>query len=111
MSETYLKGNPFLDRGENLKRIDTRDVMEPEVIVSLRSMKPIGKARHETLVDNRLRKCTVALSDVIPKNSLYTFNNRPDSNNAKPDPLKALKRNTLLITQMFMSLKSRPNPD
>ena len=81
------------------------------IIVSLGSMKPLGKALHETFVDNRLRKCIVALSDVIPKNSLYTFNNRPDLNNAKPDPLKALKHNTLLITQMFMSLKSRPNPD
>ena len=74
-------------------------------------MTPLGKALHETFVDNRLRKCIVALSDVIPKKSFYTFNNRPDSNNAKPDPLKALKHNTLLITQMFMSLKSRPNPD
>lgn len=105
------KGNPFLDQGENLKRIDTRDVMEPEVILSLRKMKRLGNSLHTAFVENRLRKCVVALSDVIPKNSLYTFNNRPDQKHTKPDPYKALRRSSLLITQMFMSLKSRPNPD
>lgn len=48
---------------------------------------------------------------LFKKNSFYTFNNRPELHNAKPDPLKALKTSSLLMSQMFLSINSRPNPD
>ena len=103
--------NPFLDEGENLKRLDTRDVMEPEVISSYRNLDPLGEALHDSLDEHRFVKCDVPYADTVHKNSLYSFSNRPDNKNTQPDKYKALKQSTVLITQMFMSLQSRPNPD
>ena len=111
LMEVLRPKNPFLDEGENLKRIDTRDVMEPEVISSYRNLDPLGEALHDSLVEHRLVKCDVPYSDTVHKNSLYSFSNRPDNKNSKPDKYKALKKSTVLITQMFMSLQSRPNPE
>ena len=85
--------------------------MEPEVISSYRNLDPLGEALHDSLVEHRLVKFDVPYSDTVHKNSLYSFSNHPDNKNSKPDKYKALKKSTVLITQMFMSLQSRPNPE
>ena len=85
--------------------------MEEEVITSYRSLDELGKGMHEVLVIKRLMKCSAPYSDTIHRNSFYTFSNRPDVKSSKPDKYKALKQSTVLVTQMFLSLQSRPNPD
>jgi hypothetical protein len=49
-------GNPFLETGHELVAIDTHDVMEPEVAMSLSKIFEVHKALHETYVENRVRK-------------------------------------------------------
>ena len=61
----FSEVNPFTDEGHNLKRLDTRDVMEEEVIISYKSMDELGKGLHEVLVTERFLKCNVPYSDTI----------------------------------------------
>ena len=100
------KGNPFMDKGDTLKRLDTREVMEPEVIRCYRSMKSIGKAQHEAFIQNRLVDCTTPLTDVIPRNSFYTFDKRLEPKGKKPDLYKSLKQSFLLMHQLFLAIRS-----
>ena len=88
--EVLRDRNPFTDHSKNLLRLDTREVMEEEVIASYRLMDELGKGLHEILVNDRLVKCSVPYSDTIYRNSFHTFSNKPEAKNIKPDKFKFL---------------------
>ena len=62
------RGSPFLDKGVELKSIDTRDVMEPEVMLSLKQLKELGEILHEAYTETRLRHRNLSLTDTITRN-------------------------------------------
>jgi len=99
-------GNPFLATGHELMMFDTRAVMDDGVTVSLSKSHEVGQALHKEYVNARLDKVTVPLSDTIKRNNMFTFANRLDPRK-KESEVGILKRNTMLITQLFLSLQSR----
>ena len=103
-------GNHFLATGHELIALHTRAVMDPAVAISLSQIHEVGQALHEDYVNKRLDKVTVPLSDTIKRNNKLTFANRPDPHK-KESKVGILKQNTMLITQLFLSLKSRPDSD
>lgn len=103
-------GNPFLETSQELIALDTRAIMEHEVAVSLSQVQEVGKALHDEYVRTRLDHVTVPLSDTIRRNNVFTFSNRPDPRK-KGSKVGILKQNTMLITQLFLSLQSRPDED
>ena len=105
------RGNPFLETGHELVAIDTHDVMEPEVAKSLRKVDEIGKVLHDTYVQNRISKASVAISDTIKRNGVYTFANRPDTRSKHAEKISVMKKDAALVTQLFLSLQSRPDAD
>ncbi len=103
-------GNPFLATDHELIALDTRAVMEHEVAMSLSQIHEVGQALHKEYVKARLEDVTVPLSDTIKRNSVLTFSNRPDPRK-KGSKIGIQKQNTLLVTQLFLSLQSRPDAD
>ena len=103
-------GNPFLATGHELVALDTCDVMENEVAMSLSKITELGKTLHSEYVDTRLTNATVPVSHTIKRNNSFTFSNRPDTRK-KGEKVGMLKQNTTLITQLFLSLQSRPEAD
>ena len=103
-------GNPFLATGHELITLDTRAVMDDAVAVSLSKINEVGQALHKEYVNTRLDKVTVPMSDTIKRNNMFTFANRLDPRK-KESKVGILKHNTMLITQLFLSLQSRPDAD
>ena len=110
MKVLNVMGNPFLTTGNELIALDTRAEMEDAVAVSLSKIHEVGQALHEEYVNTRLDKITIPLSDTIKRNNRLTFDNRPDLRK-KEIKIGIQKQNTVLITQLFLSLKSRPDAD
>ena len=97
-------GNPILATGHELITLDTRAVMDDAVAVSLSKIHEVGQALHTEYVNTRLDKVTVPMSDTIKRN-MFTFANRLDPRK-KESKVGILKHNTMLITQLFLSLQA-----
>ena len=69
--------NPFKETGPELVTLDTGEVMDSEIVSSLKAAAKVGKEMFSGFVQERLEKASKPLSDVIPRASLYTFSNRP----------------------------------
>ncbi|MES9879449.1 MAG: hypothetical protein ABW185_01030 [Sedimenticola sp.] len=105
------QGSPFLpENGPELYAIDTREVMPTELADILCNAYETGKQLHETYVNQRLASGTAAISDTIKKSSISTFAKRPDSR-AKYSKISSLKRDTSLVSRLFLSIQSRPDFD
>ena len=61
-------------------------------------------------MQTRVDRASVAISDTISRNGIYTFVNRPDTW-SKNEKVGVLKQNAALVTQLFLSLQSRPDAD
>ena len=92
-------GNPFLATAHELAALDTYDVMENVVAMSLSKITEVGKTLHSEYVDTRLTNATVPFSCTIKINRLFTFSHRSDT------------RKKGEITQLFISLQSRPEAE
>ena len=47
-------GNPFIDESNDLLVLDTRDLADPSVVNTMRSIKNIGQEQYNTFVTARL---------------------------------------------------------
>ena len=110
---TFLREhyNPFLETGPELLAIDTHDVMCGAVVNSLYQIDEIGKVTHETFVQSNLVDASTSIYNTIPRNSMPTFGYQPSTKEKSVEKLEVLKRNTNLVTQLFLSLRSRPGLD
>ena len=75
--------SPFRETGPELITLDTGEVMDPEIALSLKEAANIGNSNFTEFVVSRIEKATKPLSDVIQRSNLFTFTSRP------PTDLKA----------------------
>ena len=79
------------------------------VVITLYQIYVIGKVKHETFVQSKLVDASTFISNTIPRNSMPTFVYQPSSKKKSVGKLEVLKRNTSLVTQLFLSLQSSPD--
>ena len=102
-------GNPFLpDEAAELIQLDTKDVMDPEVFYTVRTIKDLGLSQHNEFRENRIIKKTKWLHDTITKNKLSLFKSTnargQSSSRTESEVLKLLVR---LFWQMYISTQIR----
>ena len=66
-------GNPFLEESKDLMRLDTRDIIDPSVAVSLQQAEEIGQQQYEDFMTSWLIERSVPLSEPNKKNKLSLF--------------------------------------
>ena len=71
----------------------------------------IGMLKHKMFVPLRLVHTTILNSNKIPRNSLPTFGNQKSVKEKSIGKLESLKKGTSLVTQIFLSLQSRPDSE
>ena len=103
--------NPFLSMSDELVTLDTQTVMDPSVATSLSCIHKNGQALHSAFCKERLEQANVPLSQTIKRNNMLTFANRPDTKSKSMKNSGTQKHNTTLVTQLFLSLQSRPDAD
>ena len=104
-------GNPFLATSQELVALDTQNVMEQPVATSLSQIREAGQALHAAYVKERLENASVPISDTITRNNMLTFANRPDPKKKGRKDSGVQRHNMTLVTQLFLSLQSRPDAD
>ena len=71
-------GNPFVATSLELVALDTQNVMEESVVASLSEIREVGQTLHAAYVRERLEDSSVQISDIIKRNNMLTFANRPE---------------------------------
>ena len=103
-------GNPF-GPGHELVALDTQAVMEQEVIRYFGLVHQLGEDLHAHYVSQTIDQVTVPVSNTIKRNNILTFGNRPDLTKKGNKTSGVQKKNMILITQLFLSVQSRPDAD
>ena len=102
-------GNPFLATNQELVALDTQNVMEPSVSASLSQIREMGENLHASYVTKRLEETSLPVSNTIKRNNVLTFSNRPDPKAKGVKDIGVQRHNMSLVTQLFLSLQSRPD--
>ena len=71
-------GNPFVATSLELVALDTQNVMEESVVASLSEIREVGQTLHAVYVRESLEDSSVPISDIIKRNNMLTFANRPE---------------------------------
>ena len=76
MSSIEELGNPFKEDGEDLTALHTKDMMNVEVLHTVRNARQIGEQQCKAFLKERVEDKTKLLTDTLKKNNLPTFNAR-----------------------------------
>ena len=101
-------GNPFLETSEDILRLDTRDIVNPDVAATVRNIRRAGHEQYKTFVSERLEKQTMPLSVPIKRNKFPLISTPPTRvvSNTKAQ-ISSLKQNCSLFSQLYISCQVR----
>ena len=66
-------GNPFTEDSTELIVLDTKEIMPECVIQAIKTVKQKGQSQYDQFVEERLFKCSKAITDTIHRNKLPLF--------------------------------------
>jgi len=101
-------GNPFIEQGEDLLVLDTRDVLDTSVVEAVRKAEILGEKQYKEFFKERLIKCEKPISDVIPKNKLTLLRYSPAKSLSKQKmQVTALQNDCNLFSRLYISCQTR----
>lgn len=101
-------GNPFKENGEELTALHTKDIMNEEVVHTVRNARKRGEQQCKAFFKERLEDKTKLLKDTLKKNNLPTFNDRGKKILSK-DKVKVtvLKEDCALFSRLYIACQNR----
>lgn len=90
-------GNPFTEDTADLIVLDAKDVMPERVVEAVKTAKMNGESQYATYVEERLNKCSKALTDTIKRNKLPLFGTTENTNPIARTQIAALKNDCNLF--------------
>ncbi|KAH3729058.1 hypothetical protein DPMN_055021 [Dreissena polymorpha] len=81
-------GNPFEEDTSDLYTLDTKVVISPEVIMSVKTAESIGKAQYESVIVEGLSNNIKGFYETIKKNSLPLFELGPERKRQRHQKLR-----------------------
>ena len=100
-------GNPFSEMGEELYRIDTKEVADPAVAKTVRRIETLGEAQYHKFILERLHG-DEPLSNPIKKNRLPLFGRNPvKEGSSSSTKLSNLKNDCALFSRLYIACQSR----
>ena len=101
-------GNPFLEETTDLLRLDTREIMDPEVVAAVRQAEETGKQQYETYATDRLVEQSTSISEPIKKNKLPLFSRPPQREKSKSSlQVSSLKSDCSLFSRLYIACQAR----
>ncbi len=100
--------NPFAEDTTDLYVLDTKDIMEKEIVDTVYKIEAAGHQHFDTFIKDRLVECTIPLMDVIKKNKFPLFS-RPVQKESSPSKMQvsSLKQNVALFSQLYIGCQTR----
>jgi len=101
-------GNPFSESSSDLLVLDTKDVVDKEVIDTLYKIKQLGFQQHNTFVKERLVERVKPLDDATSKNMFCLFSTPKKCQKTKAQELMAeMKSNRNLFSRLYVACQVR----
>ena len=98
------------DNENEFVSISTGEIFDPEILKSLKNIKPEGDRQAKQFLESVMEKGEKSVLDTIPRNNFYTLQNRPPP--VLPKERKGTNSNpTATVIRYFMSIKDRPQED
>ena len=101
-------GSPFKETREDLIALHTKDVMNEEVVRTVRTVRQLGEPQFKAFLKERLEDKTKLLTDALKKNNLPTFNVQEkklvSKNKAK---ITVLKEDCALFLRLYIAGQNR----
>ena len=101
-------GNPFLEEGENLMAIHTKDIMDAAVVRTVRNARKIGEEQFKLFIKERFIDRSKPLTYPLKKNNLPSLST-PNNKIVSKDKAKAevLKEDCSLFSRLYIACQIR----
>jgi len=101
-------GSPFKKVGEDLIALHTKDVINEEVVQTVRTVRQLGEQQFKAFLKERLEDKTKLLTDALKKNNLPTFNVQ-EKKLVSRDKAKitVLKEDCALFSRLYIACQNR----
>ena len=101
-------GNPFLDQGDDLVVLDTKEVAPPDALERLKNIESVGNTQCEKFVSERLEERAKSLFDPIKRNKLNLFTSAlPKKTTKVQQQLSSVKSDCALFSRLYISCQTR----
>ncbi|GFO47369.1 hypothetical protein PoB_007387400 [Plakobranchus ocellatus] len=70
-------GNPFMEESEDLLVLDSREIADPAIVQSVRSIEKTGQDQYDKYMTERVIERTTSVFDPISKNQMLLFSRPP----------------------------------
>ena len=101
-------GNPFLEKGQDLLVLDTRDIMDKSVGKTVQEIEAIGEDQYKVFIEERLEKCEKPITEPIIKNKLALFSRTTVKHSTRQqNQITTLKNDCSLFSRLYISCQNR----
>ena len=101
-------GNPFLDKGTDLYKLDNKDIVDDDVIKTVNSIQKLGEDKFNQFVTERLIEQKVPIEHTIKKNKLSLFKTVSVKEKSRTDfEIATLKSNVNLFSNLYVACLRR----
>ena len=98
----------FEELGKDLTALLTRDIMNEEVVQTVRTARQLGEQQFKVFLEERFEKKTKLLTDAIKKNNLPTLNTREKKVVSKDKAkITVLKEDCALFSRLYIGCQNR----
>ena len=83
-------------------------MLAEDAVTFVKNVKAIGQTRYEAFVEERLVKCSVPITNIIPKNTVHLYKKASQQGPTRTShQITSLKRNCDLFARIYISCQSR----
>ena len=101
-------GSPFKEVGEDLIALHTKDVMNEDVVQTVRTVRQLGEQQFKAFLKERFEDKTKLLTDALKKNNLPTFNVQEKKLVSKDKAkITVLKEDCALFSRLYIACQNR----
>lgn len=101
-------GNPFQETSEDLLTLDTKDIMNIEVVNTIKIARDIGNDQFKRFIADRIQSNTKSIMDKITRNNLPLFKNQqPKKASKSQEQISSLKKDCQLFSRLYIGCQSR----
>ncbi|MES9879581.1 MAG: hypothetical protein ABW185_01720 [Sedimenticola sp.] len=101
-------GNPFLEDGTDLLKLDTRDILDPGVVTTVRQAEDIGQRQYNAFVTERLEDRSTPITEPIKKNKLALFSRPlPKQKSKSSMQISSMKSDISLFSRLYVGCQTR----
>ena len=105
-------GNPFLEKGQDLLVLDTRDIMDSSVGETILGIEALGEDQYTKFIEEQLEKCEKPITEPIIKNKLSLFSKPTVKRHPtrQQNQVTALKNDCSLFSRLSLSEGGKIRP-